>query len=191
MQCLSRIGDLLQRGRDALQAGRSTRELRQETTVLYNIMKLTLNELHHRLKDYTSAEPYPFAPIAVKTRAHYQRTYALGLATAILLNRVLSGLVADSLPLSTEAQRFSKQILALSVQVAEFRPVAASYMTLCLITAWGGAADAATKMQAEEALKDYLGDFAHGEVVLPMGGLESVFRRMKLGDMVPVMKEEL
>lgn len=185
MHCLARVSDLLRRGRDALQEGRSNRELWQEAMILYNAMKLTLKELHARLENWTAGEACRSALVAMKTRAHYLRTYALGLATSILLNCVLSGFYTEAVSLGIEAQQFSHEIIALSVQVAMFRPLAASYMTLCLITAWGVAADAATKMQAENLLRDYLQDFSHEEVVIPTTELANVFRRLRLMDIMP------
>lgn len=185
MQSLARVSDLLQRGRDAIQEGHSIRGLWQESMILYNMMKITLQELHHRLKNWTASESCPSALVAVKTRAHYQRTYALGLATSIILNCVLGGFGADDINLDIEAQEFSQKIIALSVQVAVFRPIAASYMTFCFVTAWGGATDVETKMQAENLLRDYLQDFSSEKVVIPAKELAVVFRRLRLMDTIP------
>ena len=185
MQCLARVSDLLRRGRDAIQEGRSNQELWQESMILYNAMKLTLKELHDRLENWTAGEACYLALVAVKTRAHYQRTYALGLATSIILNCVLGGFDTEDVSLGIEAQHFSQEIIALSVQVAMFRPIASSYMTLCLITAWGVATDAATKMQAENLLRDYLQDFSYEKVVIPTTELANVFRRLRLMDTIP------
>jgi hypothetical protein len=188
MQCLARVTDLLRRGRAALQEGRSNQELWQESMILYSAMKLTLKELHDRLENWIAGEARHLAFVTVKTRAHYQRTYALGLATSIILNCILSGLDTEYVSLGVEAQHYSQEIIALAVQVAMFRPIAASYMTLCLITAWGVAADVATKVQAENLLRDYLQDFSYEKVVIPTRELANVFRRLRLMDTLPKKK---
>jgi hypothetical protein len=180
MRCLARVPDLMQRGRDAMEGGGSILELRDESRSLYHTMKAVLRDLHDRFMNQTANGASQPAIVAVKLDAHYQRSYALGLAITIILNCVLSGFDAQDISLGKESTHFSREIIVLADQAAIYRPIAASYISLCAIAAWGGATDDATKAEAKNVLVDYLLDFSYAKVVVPAAELERIFRRLRL-----------
>jgi hypothetical protein len=70
---------------------------------------------------------------------------------------------------------WSEDIIKLAKEATIYRPIAASYMSLCLIAAWGGSKDDETRSEVKKNLEDCLEDFSCTKVVVPMAELEVIF----------------
>ena len=100
MECLARVPDLMQRGRNALELGDSVHELRDEAKCVSQAMKLVLEDLRVRFMNQKADKASPL--VAARLHCHYQRTYALALAISIILNCVLGALDAQDVTLEWE-----------------------------------------------------------------------------------------
>ena len=180
MQCLARVPDLMQRGRVAFKGHGAVSELRKESNSVYHAMKVVLEHMRDRYMLLLGNGAFPLVAPS-KLHCHFQRTYALALAISIILNCVVRALDAADATIEFEAAQWSEDIIALAEYATIYRPIAASYMIICLIAAWGGSANEATKKKAIGKLKDYVQDFSYGKkVVVSTAELESMFCRLRL-----------
>lgn len=180
MRCLARVPDLMQRGRVAFEGAGTISELWEESKSVYDAMKVVLEHMRDRYMIQPGNRVFPLVAPS-KLHCHYQRTYGLALAVSIILNCVLRAFDAEDTTLGIEAAQWSEDIIALAEDATIYRPIAASYMIICLIAAWGGSAEETMKLKAIRKLRDYIQDFSYGkEVVVSTAELDSVFRRFRL-----------
>lgn len=178
MGCLARVPDLMQAGRDALQGGHAPVKLQKEAKCLHDATKLILRDLRYR---FLKQEADPASSVvAVMVHCHYQRTYALALVISIILNCILDALDPREVILEEEAAQCSKEILVLAETAAVYRPIAASYMSLCLIAALGCSKEEGMKSAVKRKLEDYLQDFSYTKVVVSTAELDAIFRLLRL-----------
>ena len=185
MRCLARLPDFMQRGRRICRGEGQDPELLHETRINYETLKTVLEGLRGRLaavQNLASTGPPELTP-GSQIHAHYQRSYALGLAIGIILSGMLSAIDTEDTGLNLESTAFSKEIIALAEPAAIYRPLGASYMGLCLMAAWIGTTDCSTRSLAESALADYRGDFLHGQSTTPTEVLEQFYERLHLLDL--------
>jgi hypothetical protein len=181
MRSLARVPDIMQRGRNAFREGHQSADLQDETRSLYETFKVTLTELQMRWAAIETPSANKYSRLAlVQLHAHYQRSYALGLAIGIILNCVLSAFDAEDSKLMLESTYFSQEILALAEHAARYRPVGASYMVLCLLAAWAGTTDKPLRSLVERTLDDYHQDFAQLNLENSTFELEWMSQHMRL-----------
>ena len=177
MRCLARVPDLMHRGRVAFEGAGTISELWEESKSVYDAMKVVLEHMRDRYMIQPGNHVSPLVAPS-KLHCHFQRTYGLALAVSIILNCVLRAFDAEDITLGIEAAQWSEDIVALAEDATIYRPIAASYMIICLIAAWGGSAEETKKLKAIRKLRDYIQDFSYGkEVVVSTAELDSVFRR--------------
>jgi hypothetical protein len=179
MGCLARVPELMRRGRRAMEEGHALVELQSEARCLYDAMKLDLGDLRDRFVKQETVQASSM--VAVMVHSHYQRTYALALAISSILNRILSILDPLDISLAWEAAQWSDEIFVLAEKAALYRPIAASYIPLCLILAWGCSREDAKRSKVKAKLEDYLQDFSYTKVEVSTTELDAIFSRLRLG----------
>ncbi|KAE8444367.1 hypothetical protein EG329_000567 [Mollisiaceae sp. DMI_Dod_QoI] len=163
MHCLARAPDIMERGRTALREQLDLYILAAETRHHYSILKTTLAKLHDRLyaaPEFSGDDSRQSAVWVTRTHAYFQRSYGLGLAICLVFNCILKALDASSVDLDVDSMNFCEEVLSLADQAAKYRPLGASFVTLCLIAAWCASTNLA-RLQAEikAILLDYRQDF--------------------------------
>jgi hypothetical protein len=180
MRCLARVPNLMQRGRVAFGGAATISELWEETKSVDDVMQVVLEHMRDRFMIQPRKGGFSLVAPS-KLHCHFQRTYGLALAVSIILNCVLRAFDPENVTLGIEAAQWSEEIIALAEAATIYRPIAASYMIICLIAAWGGSTNEAIKKKAIAELQDYIQDFSYGkEVVVSTAELDNVFRRFRL-----------
>lgn len=183
MRCLARVPDLMQRGRIALRTKSSVQLLIAEARHLYHILKAILIELHDPLNavQEPSNDGGPQAAArSMKLHAHYQRTYGLGLAICMFFNCILNALDLNDTVLEMESTHFCRDSLKLADQASRYRPLGASFVMLCLVGAWCGSRDEATRATVESTLVDYGMDYPGAYTGTLKVELEYTSQRLRL-----------
>ena len=171
MVCLSRLPDLLQRGRVALKPPLQDRnpatiaEIRCEMYAIYQIYGPSLSAIRHRWRSIDSNTlNNPTLSQSQKRICHcnFSRIFGFALTVSIAINSALvalDDLSEKETPFEIENARMADEILDLAPVVGLYRPLAASVMTLCLGAAWVGARDPETRKQIEDTAIDFQKDF--------------------------------
>jgi hypothetical protein len=159
MRCLAKAPSLMQRGRAGLRDQVDLTAVVSETRQQYSILKEILQEMEDRYNTVRD-DGIPRSTIMLtKVHAHYQRIYGLALAVCLIFNCIYRALDPAYMELDIDAKDFSEKVLCLAEEAAPYRPLGASYILLCLITAWCGSRDEGTKQLVEAAYVDYRMDF--------------------------------
>ena len=183
MCCLARLPDLMQRGRIALRTKSNVQIIIAEGRHQYHILKAILSELHDRLNavQEPSNDGGPqVASRSMRLHAHYQRTYGLALAICMFFNCILNALDPNDTVLEMESTHFCRDSLRLAYQASRYRPLGASFVMLCLVGAWCGSRDEATRATVESTLVDYGMDFPGAYTEKLMVELECTSQRLRL-----------
>ncbi|KIW72008.1 hypothetical protein PV04_00232 [Phialophora macrospora] len=201
VQLLTRVPNLMRRTRAALlhtltgdlpatttttttaATGAALPALQTEADALRNDFDRPLTKLRQRWSDYVvtlnSDPPAPRKHLSPLVQAiahcHFLRTYALGLAIAIIINEVrLAAAIVPGAPTGARAPRavsaepvlreshaFALEIIDLAALAAQYRPLGVNAVGICLVAAEIGAGDAhpATKLRARALRRDYARDF--------------------------------
>jgi len=164
MRCLAYAPDFLKRGRDALQNKSDLELLRGEVTQQYLELKGILSEAHERFNGYLKSPESGSGSsksVTIRTMMHcwYQRSYGLGLAICLMFNCMMKALYPNDFDLEVESVDYCRQVLELTEQAALYRPLAAAWVSICLIAAWCARSDEEIRGPVEVALADYLSDF--------------------------------
>lgn len=99
-------------------------------------------------------------PATMKIYVHGQTAYGLALAMATILNGILRAFDPCGTSLDEDSANFVHEIIALAERASPFRPLAASYIPLCLTTAWAATDDISRKGDIEKYLAEYRSDLA-------------------------------
>lgn len=180
LQYLAQIPHIMQRGRSSPGEGQ-VEQLRVETRSLYDLFKVCLNELQIRLDTVDDFNPNEYSQrVLVAIRAHYQRSYCLGLATGIIFNCVLTVFDPENSELAAESTHFVTELVRMAEPAVAFRPLGAMYMILCLLIAWAGTSDLSLRPLIQETLDDCLRDTAPQDVQMIPPDLESMAEYLRL-----------
>lgn len=186
MRCLSRIPDIMARGRKTLKGNTKHQKLVDDVSDLYKELKVILAELHDRFEavdELVNANGAPKTATLRQIHCHYQRTYGLALSICVIANCVHAAIDKENTQLIPDSLHFSKEIIAVADGAAIYRPLGASYVELCLVAAWIGAEDGLMRAEVEKSLADYQLDFANEESnKVPVGHLEQLSRQLRLLD---------
>lgn len=90
--------------------------------------------------------------------AHSQAAYGLLLTLASILNGILRAFNPGNTSLAEDSASLVHEILTLAERASPFRPLAASYIPLCLTTGWAVTDDTSRKVEIEEYLVDWQTD---------------------------------
>jgi hypothetical protein len=93
-------------------------------------------------------------------QARYQVVYGMLLTLAMILNTILRAFEPHDVILVQEAVTLPCDIMTLAKQASPFRPLAASYIPLCLTAAWAATDNPHERLEAELLLEEYQTDFA-------------------------------
>jgi hypothetical protein len=161
LRCLARAPVLMKRGKQAIRDGQDLTPLTEETRPIYEKCKTILDELKARTVEDESSEliSVPGTFMARILRAHYLRTYGIGIAITTFFNCMLQALDPDDFPCVAESRYLVKDILSHAQVSNIYRPVGAGYIIICLSAAWAVTADPQLRAMVEAALIDYHGDF--------------------------------
>lgn len=113
--------------------------------------------------------------------AHYQRTYGIGLAIAILFNCIFCALSTNDNTLAAESASFARELAALARRATIYRPIGSGYLILCLAAAWGGTTDPQMRSTLESVMDDYQQDFRLHNPINIRSELEWIAQHMRLG----------
>lgn len=183
LRCLAHAPDLMQRGTTALREQAGLQMLISETRHQYVILTATLSELHDRLNSVKEFRSSPHSATSLtRAHSHYQRSYGLCLAICIVFNCILKALDTNDTDLDVESMCFCEDVLGLAEEAAMYRPLGASYITLCLMAAWCGSRDDATRVTVERILIDYRMDFPGALIEGYKVELEHTSQRLSLLD---------
>ncbi|KAJ5550122.1 transcriptional regulator family: Fungal Specific TF [Penicillium sp. DV-2018c] len=184
LRCLARAPVLLKRGRQAIRDGQDLTPLAEEIRPIYEKCKTILDDLKARTVENESSSELSTVPgtfIARILRAHYLRTYGIGIAITTFFNCMLQALDPSDLTYVTESRYLVKEIL-LHAQVSNiYRPVGAGYILVCLSAAWAATTDPELRSMVETAFVDYHGDFVSHDGVKITRNLELASRNLWLG----------
>jgi hypothetical protein len=165
------------RGSIAIRGQKNLVELSQEAQHYYYLFQPVLARLHNRLENLDKRTTHGIA------HAHFQRTYALGLAVALILGCILSALDPNSSVLEAQLLQHSKEVILIGRNAGQYRPVGTTFMIICLTAAWAGAAsDTQTRRQARDMFMDYRMDLPGLGADYSQNVLETAARRIRLGD---------
>ena len=96
----------------------------------------------------------------VKTYAHCQTAYGLALSMATILNSILHAFDPCDISFAEDSVTFVHEIITLAERASQFRPLAASYIPVCLATGWAATDDPSRKAKIESYLVEYQTDLA-------------------------------
>lgn len=165
-------------------------ELRHEARSIYPRLVAVVEKLGRRLADISilQADPYGYSKsfftsaksATARLLAHYQRLYGIALLLSTLVNFVLRTFDPNNITLCAECRHFVKEIVAVSGQACQFRPLGSRHMTICLAVAWGIATDSVTQAEVVQAVEAYKTDYVVGHIMEYVKGLGQVFRDFRL-----------
>ncbi|EXJ71589.1 uncharacterized protein A1O5_05397 [Cladophialophora psammophila CBS 110553] len=168
VQCLTRVPNLMRRSKAALTGDlyhqAELPDLKEQAHNLRADLEPALSKLRRRwLKNSANSDILvPGKPqLAGLWHCHFLRTYCLGLAIAIFINEARLALCLDAPDIVQESHGFALEILDLARIAAQYRPLGASAVSICLLAAELGAGDVETKTAARRLRIEYARDF-HG-----------------------------
>lgn len=183
MRCLGKAPSIVERAKSIRRGEQRHLELIQETRAQYlimsNLVKETRNLMDTSEQRLPTAAKYKWS--LLQLHAHYQRLYGITLAFAIMMNRLLSGTDKNDACLTEEVDRFSKDVIELAERAACYRPLGASWITLCLWAARTGTENREMRAKLDKALADYACDFPRMEMRFTAKHMESLFHGKHLG----------
>ena len=164
VQCLTRLPNLMRRSKAALSKNDqpALAHLHTLTGSLRHELEPSLSKLRQRWRDNlnsTNIITPKSTPMAELVRCHFLRSYALGLAIAILINEVRIALCPKAADILAESHTFALEILDLARDACQYRPLGAYALGVCLLAAEFGTDDATTKIAVRDMRADYASDF--------------------------------
>lgn len=154
-----------------------------EVRPIYEKCKLLLGELKARTVQFETSELSTMTGtfMARILRAHYLRTYGIGLAITTVFNCILQVLDPIDYACREESRSLIKDILIHAQESNMYRPVGAGYVIMCLSAAWAVTTDPQLRSMVEVALIDYHGDFVTQDGVNIPRELEQASENLWLG----------
>ncbi|KAJ5776409.1 uncharacterized protein N7511_001420 [Penicillium nucicola] len=183
MLCLTKAPTLIKRGKLALHTGQDLTQIKSELEPLYTQCKDILSELKFRKTTFEASSPKSSTPTLMTTilRAHYLRTYGLGLTITTFFNCMMQALNLDDHTFALESTSLVEETLKHAEESHGYRPIAAGYVLLCLYAAWAATPDPRLRLSVELALLDYHGDFKNNRVTDMPCDLDWVSEHIWLG----------
>ncbi len=138
-------------------------------------------KLHLRLAEKTELiSSGKTDPSTMKVYAHSQTAYGMALTLATVLNSILRAFDPCGICLVEDSALFVYEIITLAERASQFRPLAASYIPLCLMTAWAATDDISRKVDIEKHLADYQTDLAEARWLESAIWLKAQYRSPRL-----------
>ena len=135
---------------------------RAEIATTYQEMRSDVLALRQCLADMASslsADSPEAMNIQRKSQHAIQAAYGVFLALALILNMLLRVFDFYDPELHNDCDAFCLDVLKLANEVAQYRPLGASYMPLPLVIAWTATDDMPLKYDLRATLADYQTDF--------------------------------
>lgn len=154
IRILARIPDFVQHPRLYL----------SEVDWRYPRLKADCETVRTRLAKMTELISSPEAdPQSMKMYAHCQTAYGLALSMATILNSILRAFDQRGISLAEDSAGFVHEIITLAGRASRFRPLAASYIPVCLATGWAATDDLSRQAEMEGYLAEYQTDLADAQ----------------------------
>jgi hypothetical protein len=100
----------------------------------------------------------------MKVYAHSQTGYGFVLALATILNSILRAFdPPDGTSLAEDSASIVHEIITLAERASPFRPLTASYIPICLTTAWAATDDISKRVELEKRLAEHQSDLADAQ----------------------------
>ena len=161
MRILSRVPDLIRRGRAALSLvprdHSALSEYQSECGELRNRLNPILASMRSRLDQSSlSLQSDRFGPASRKAFVHpiIARSYALALMGGCFLNRIASSLGEAMQSLVEESLQYSREIIGLAHLARKYRPMGSQYMLACLPASYVATTDLAIEDQSAALMRD-------------------------------------
>ncbi|OQE47117.1 hypothetical protein PENCOP_c001G03365 [Penicillium coprophilum] len=166
LRCLAQAPVFIKRGKRAIRNGEDLTPLKNEVRPIYEKCRLILAELKERTVEDETSELIPRTETFMTRilRAHYLRTYGMGIAITTFFNCILQALNPSDYACILESRSLVIETLVHAQKSNIHRPVGAGYVIMCLSAAWVVNSDPHLRSMVEAALIDYFGDFVphHG-----------------------------
>lgn len=179
---------IIKRGREILQSGADTNDIRDEVWSIYQDCKTELAELKRRWTECDFASfnlvdvpKHKMEFVARYLFSHYERSYGIGLVVALFFNCILSALSPMDPVIGFDATYLSEEVLVLAERGHQFRPMGSGYLLLCASVAWVATEDQELKNKLVLILEEYRSDFSVREMGFMMKEIGWVGEHLRLG----------
>lgn len=152
-----------------------------EIQATYQLMLVEVPKLRGWLaKTLEQIQTLSLGAKAITFHTRLQSSYALLITMALLLNGILRAFDPLDISLINEAMHIPSELLEISKDASKFRPLGASYMPLCLMTAWAATPNILDRPAIEEMIEDYSTDFAIASWMVAAVWLENQLNGIRL-----------
>ncbi|KAM5445095.1 hypothetical protein MaudCBS49596_007866 [Microsporum audouinii] len=184
MRCVAKVPSLLRRARKIRTDGGTDETLLADAMAAYQTAKGAADELRTKYKNaqFPSKGEFSFKDPIVMAHSFYQRSFGLSLTVVIICSCVVTGIDPGNTEI-VEPSVYIDEILEIAGSATIYRPLGASFVPLCLMMAWVGTGDRATRNTIEAALKEYEQDYAPGQAVSLTPKVEKISRQLRLIDL--------
>jgi hypothetical protein len=132
----------------------------------YEQKRIDIEKTRGRLVDIADLPPAheigKFAPpVSPRTLIYlYYTAYVLLLALALIINGLLRALDPLDITLVEDSIVFSDEVMIIAEHMAQYRPLGAGFVPICLTAAWAATSDPEKQTKIREMILDYQTDFA-------------------------------
>ncbi len=187
MRILSRVPEIMRRGRNALRAEYSSShdysQLLEESQELRHRLHNVVSSLQAflDLDDLSLLSNYT-GPPSIKSLMHAirSRSYALALTCGCFINRIISSLGGQTEEIVQESLQFSRSIICIGYIATKYRPLGSLYMLLCLVGSYVATDDLSIQAESIVLMKEYRQDLFGPPLKPPEKGLTWLRDRFRL-----------
>ena len=132
----------------------------------YEQKRIDIEKMRNRLCDISELPPAQeigkFAPpVSPRTLIYlYYTAYVLLLCLALIINGLLRAMDPLDVTLIEDSIVFIDEIVIIAEHMAQYRPLGAGFIPICLTAAWAGTSDPEKQRKIEDLILDYQTDFA-------------------------------
>ncbi|EFE43792.1 hypothetical protein TRV_01470 [Trichophyton verrucosum HKI 0517] len=184
MRGVAKVPGLLNRARKARKDGVTDENLLIDALAAYHMAKGAADELREKYKKagLPPKGEFSFKDPIVMAHSFYQRSFGLSLPVVIILSCVVTGIDPGN-AVVVDPSIYIDEILEIAGSAMIYRPLAASFVPMCLMMAWISTGDLARRKTIEAALKAYENDYAEGQAVVMTPKVEQISRMLRLVDL--------
>lgn len=142
---------------------REPEKYRMAISTHYALVRFEYPRVHETMTQFVAKAAQPDATyMDRRLAARFQTLYAITMAVASLLNRILRSLEDDDGFLIPESEMYCDEVIAVSRAAASARPLAVSIMPFSLLMTWVTIPELPKREVVEELLAEYASDFQDG-----------------------------
>jgi hypothetical protein len=148
---------------------------------LYQVHRPLLESAKQQLTtmSYLDTKKFVTTPIMIKAHADQLRICGMVLLCSLILNAVLRAYDPSDMLLVGDFICLSREVCLLAEDAAAYRPLGASYMSLCYMVMWGATSDKAIKADAEKLMAEHGSDFLGSRGLRSAKKLQRKFQRLQ------------